>query len=81
MRFANDPHNINRVVDVLPGEIEAALNALDLKVGGRVRISTQFFVMGEASGPHDNIPNWPYGKYLDYPIGVHLLTAIERVSP
>ena len=78
---AKDPHNINRVVDVRPANAEGTLNALQPKVGDRIRISTQFFGVGEASGLEDKIPDWPYGKYIDYPVGVHLLTAVERTTP
>lgn len=78
---AKKPHDINRVVDVRPADAEAALEALQPKVGDRVRISTRFSGIGEASGLEDKIPDWPYGRYIDYPIGVHLLTAIERVAP
>ena len=78
---AKDPHNINRVVHVRPADAEAALKALQPKVGDRVRISTQFQGIGEASGLEDKIPDWPYGRYIDYPVGVHLLTAVERANP
>lgn len=78
---AKDPHNINRVVDVRPADAEAALKALQPKVGDRVRITTRFFDIGEASGLDDKIPDWPYGKYIEYPVGVHFLTSVERVSP
>ncbi|HEX8275692.1 MAG TPA: hypothetical protein VF615_23865 [Longimicrobiaceae bacterium] len=83
MRFvdAKDPHNINRIVDVKPGDAEAALKALQPKVGDRLRISTQFQGIGEASGLEDKVPDWPYGRYIDYPIGVHLLTSVERAAP
>lgn len=78
---AKDPHNINRVVDVRPADAEGAFKALQPKVGDRMRISTQFQGIGEASGLEDKIPDWPYGKYIDYPVGVHTLTAAERVAP
>jgi hypothetical protein len=78
---AKDPHNINRIVDVKPGDAEAALKALQPKVGDRLRISTQFQGIGEASGLEDKVPDWPYGRYIDYPIGVHLLTSVERAAP
>ena len=78
---AKDPHNINRVVDVRPADAEVALTALQPKVGDRVRITTRFFGIGEASGLEDKIPDWPYGKYIEYPVGVHLLTTVARVSP
>ena len=78
---AKDPHNINRIVDVRPADAEAALKALQPKVGDRVRITTRFFSVGEASGLEDKVPDWPYGKYIDYPVGVHLLTAVERTTP
>lgn len=77
----SDPHNINRVVEVTSRDIHPAVTALALKVGDRVRISTRFLSHREAGALGNHIPNWPFDRYDEYPLGLHALSAVERVAP
>jgi len=74
-----EPHNVNRVVQIEPRELQSTVEALNLKVGDRIRISTRF--VGYTDGPGSQyIPDWPYDKYFEYPIGHHFLTAVARAT-
>jgi hypothetical protein len=72
------PHNVNRVVRVRTSpEIKEQAAAMSLAVGERITISTQFAYIGDAIDLAE-VPDWPGHEFLEYPIGVHLLTAISR---
>lgn len=77
---ANDPHNVNRVVEATARDVQGRVDELGLRVGDRIRISTRFFGTMRTAGLHQ-VPNWPGHDYFEYPIGFHFLTAVERVSP
>jgi hypothetical protein len=78
---AGDPHDVNRVIKAwTTSENQAQIAALQLMRGERVRISTEFSSIEEASGSM-NVPNWPGHDAIEYPIGSHRITAISRVSP
>lgn len=77
----SDPHNINRVVEVTSRDIHPAVDALRLKVGDRIRISTRFLSHREAGDLGKHIPNWPFDRYDEYLLGLHALRSVERVAP
>lgn len=79
--LASDPHSIDRVVQVLPYEVLGAVSALNLQVGDRVRISTRYQGYAEAGDLGRFVPDWPFDKYHEYPIGEHVLTAVEKIAP
>lgn len=73
-----NPHDVNRVVRAGTSlDNWEAVNALGLTVGERVTISTRFAYMGDASNLSE-VPDWPGHDFLEYPIGVHVITAISR---
>ena len=76
----SEPHDINRVVEVIPGEVQPRVRELGLQVGDTIRISTRYVSNREAGDLGKYVPNWPFDKYGEYPIGFHTLTAVERVS-
>jgi hypothetical protein len=73
------PHNVNRVVRVQTAD-QAMVTPLNLVVGDRVVISTSFASIGDAAEMTE-VPDWPGHRYYEYPIGVHVLTAIRRTAP
>ena len=74
------PHDINRVVEVMSRDVQAEVSELGLQVGDTIRISTRYVSNREAGDLGKYVPNWPFDKYGEYPIGFHTLTAVERVS-
>lgn len=79
--LASDPHNINRVVQVLPHEVLDAVSALHLRNGDRIRISTRYQGYAEAGDLGQFVPDWPFDKYNEYLLGEHVLTAVEKIAP
>lgn len=77
----SQPHSIDRVVQVRPAERAGEVEALRPGVGDRLRVSTRFLHLEEAGGLSPYVPDWPYDSSLKYRLGVHALTAVERVSP
>lgn len=76
---ANRPHDVNRIAEVLPGDARPVLEALKPQVGDTLRISTRYLgspLVGDLRG----IPNWPGHRYREYPITLHRLTSVERVT-
>lgn len=77
---AGDPHNVNRVIEArTTAENKDEVATLSLQVGDRVRISTEFSHVAEAGGDL-NVRNWPGHDAMEYPIGSHRITAIERAG-
>lgn len=74
------PHDINRVVLVTARDVQPTATQLNLKIGDRVRISTKFISYSEAGDLSRYVPDWPYDRYNEYPLGFHALTFIERVG-
>ena len=74
------PHDINRIVNVTSGPLQAQFAALNPQVGDTMRISTVYDRMYWA-GVHGPVPDWPNGKLEEYPVGFHTLTAIRRAGP
>ncbi len=73
-----DPHDVNRVVRAGTSlDNWEQVRDLGLTVGDRVTISTRFAYIGDAS-ELDEVPDWPGHDFREYPIGVHVLTAISR---
>ncbi len=80
VRFLNkDPHDVNRLVSIIPRDLQPVVEQLRLQVGDTLRVTTRFHAIVEESGP-SGAPDWPYEKYFDYPTGSHLLTKVERVG-
>jgi hypothetical protein len=77
--FKSKPHNINRVVEVMSRDIQPAVRQLGLQVGDTIRISTRYVADREAGDLGRHVPDWPFDKYGEYPIGFHTLTEVERV--
>jgi hypothetical protein len=75
------PHDINRVVLVTARDVQPAVTPMELKVGDRVRISTTFLSFTEAGDLARDVPDWPFDRYDEYPLGFHALTEIERLAP
>lgn len=73
------PHDVNRVVRVQTANQEL-VTPLNLEVGDRVVISTDFAGIGDAAEMTE-VPDWPGHDFYEYPIGVHVLTAIRRTAP
>ncbi|HEX6911470.1 MAG TPA: hypothetical protein VF142_13785 [Longimicrobium sp.] len=75
---AGDPHDVNRVIraGTSPDNWELVRD-LGFTVGERVTISTRFAYIGDASDL-TAVPEWPGHDFREYPIGVHVLTAIAR---
>lgn len=76
---AGKPHDIDRVIYAYSRpENQAQVAALNLRQGETVIISTQFLHTGEAYGSL-NVADWPPDEdLLQYPIGAHGITSIER---
>jgi hypothetical protein len=75
----NDPHNVNRIVQATAREIQPRVHSLNLQEGDTLRISSRY--EGLANGnAHAKIPNWPGHRYVEFPIGFHVLEAIEKVG-
>lgn len=75
---AGDPHNINRVVDVVAREaMREQVVALNLSRGDTVVISAEFtgIVTRVGSLP---VPDWPGHRAYEYPMAYHALTEIAR---
>ena len=78
---AGDPHDVNRVIEAMTTpENQAAVAALNLQRGDRVVISTEFIQIGEGGGSM-NVPNWPGHDAMEYPIGLHRITTLQRAAP
>jgi hypothetical protein len=78
---ASAPHSINRIVEITSRDMQPEVAAMQLQAGDRVRVSTDFLsfrMVGELSQYFDD---WPYDKYSEYPIGLHLITSVERTNP
>ncbi|HEX8320250.1 hypothetical protein [Longimicrobium sp.] len=75
-----DPHDVNRVVEALTTQVQSAFDALNVRVGDRLVVSTSFIQVGE-TGDLREVPNWPGHDYPEYPIGVHYLTAVAKAAP
>jgi F420-0:gamma-glutamyl ligase-like protein len=80
VRFAGDPHNVNRVVSVNTSALKTQTDALNLKGGDHVVISTEFVQVGEIVD-FPEVPNWPGHNAVEFPIGLHRLTAVARPAP
>jgi hypothetical protein len=80
VRFATDPHNVNRVISVNTSALKGQTDALNLKVGDHVVVSTEFVQIGEIVD-FPEVPNWPGHNAIEFPIGSHRLTAVARVAP
>ena len=74
------PHNINRIVEVMSRDIQMEVSELGLQVGDTIRISTRYVSNREVGGLGKQVPDWPYDKWDEYPIGFHTLTSVERVT-
>ena len=75
------PHDSNRVVEIIPGDAQSEVSRLGLEVGDTITISTHYLSDREAGQLGEYVPDWPFDRYGEYPIGLHALTAVERVSP
>jgi hypothetical protein len=75
------PHDINRVVELVPGDVQSEVSRLGLEVGDTITISTRYLIDHEAGDLGKYVPDWPFDRYGEYPIGFHTLTAVERVNP
>lgn len=80
VRYTSDPHNVNRVVSVNPVTLKSQTDALNLRAGDHLVISTEFVQIGEIVDLPE-IPNWPGHSYVEFPIGLHKLTAVARTAP
>lgn len=80
VRYAGDPHNVNRVVSVNTSALKPQIDALNLQAGDRLVISTEFVQIGEIVD-FPEVPNWPGHSYVEFPIGSHKLTAVARAAP
>ncbi|HEX8319432.1 hypothetical protein [Longimicrobium sp.] len=80
VRYASDPHNVNRVVSVNTSALKAQTDAFNLKVGDHVVVSTEFVQIGEIVD-FPEVPNWPGHNAIEFPIGSHRLTAVARAAP
>jgi hypothetical protein len=72
-------HDVNRVVRVQTATHEL-VTPLNLVVGDRVAITTNFAGVGDAAEMTE-VPDWPGHDFYEYPIGVHVLTSIRRTVP
>jgi hypothetical protein len=78
---ANDSHDVNRVVKAwTTRENQDAVAALNLTVGNRVVVSTEFSSIDETGGSL-GVPNWPGHKAMEYPIGSHRIVQLARATP
>ena len=78
---AGDPHNVNRVIVAhTTAENQESVTFLHLRAGDHARISTEFSHVAEAGGDM-HVQNWPGHDALEYPVGAHRITSIERVVP
>ncbi len=76
---AGDPHNVDRVVKIATtAATEGFIADLAIQTGDRLRISSEFSGFAEAGGSY-GVPNWPGHRAMEYPIGLHLLTAVSRL--
>jgi hypothetical protein len=80
VRYAGDPHNVNRVVSVNTSALQPQIDALNLQGEDRLVISTEFVQVGEIVD-FPEVPNWPGHNYVEFPIGLHKLTAVARTAP
>jgi hypothetical protein len=77
---AGDPHNINRVVEVVTTEATRnQVSGLNLRAGDRVILSTQFQSITTQVGAL-GIPDWPGPGRYEYPIGFHSFSSVARVG-
>ena len=79
--LAADPHSIDRVVEVTSRDIQPAVTPMQLRVGDRIRMTTRFLSYQESGELGKYVPDWPYDRYDEYPIGFHALTSVERLAP
>ncbi len=75
----NDPHNVNRIVQATAREIQPRVHSLNVQEGDTLRISSRFEAVANGNA-HAKIPNWPGHRYVEFPIGFHVLEAIEKVG-
>lgn len=77
---AGDPHNINRVVEVVTTEATRnQVGGLNLRAGDRVVLSTAFQAITTQVGSL-GIPDWPGPGRYEYPIGFHHITSVARAE-
>lgn len=75
-----DPHDVNRVIEGVTTQVRPEFDALNVEAGDRLVVSTSFIRVGEAAELSE-VPNWPGHGYVEYPIGVHYLTAVAKGFP
>ncbi|HEV3049367.1 MAG TPA: hypothetical protein VGX50_03620, partial [Longimicrobium sp.] len=73
---AGDPHNVNRVVMAIGGDLHAQLAALNPRLGDTLLISTQYDTTYYDAVSPDAVPDWPGHAHFEYPIAWHTLTAL-----
>jgi hypothetical protein len=77
---AGDPHDINRVVEVVTTEATRnQVSGLNLRAGDRVILSTEFQSITTQVGAL-GIPDWPGPGRYEYPIGFHSITSVARAA-
>ncbi|HYW08040.1 MAG TPA: hypothetical protein VE913_13850 [Longimicrobium sp.] len=75
---AGQSHDVNRVLHVSAGDLFPHLNALGIRVGDTLRISTRYDTTYYHGTPTGSVPDWPGHDAIEYPIGFHTLTAVAR---
>ncbi|HEX6371279.1 MAG TPA: hypothetical protein VF006_20340 [Longimicrobium sp.] len=76
---AGDPHDVNRVIKAITVDVQEQVQALNLRAGDRLVVSTRFIQIDE-TGDLRGVPNWPGHDFHEYPVGLHSLTAVARAD-
>lgn len=76
---SGDPHDVNRVILAFSMDLYTQVQAMNLRPGDRLVVSTTFFQMGE-TGDLSEVPDWPGHDYVEFPIGAHQVTAVARAN-
>ncbi|HEV2150396.1 MAG TPA: ferrous iron transport protein A [Longimicrobiaceae bacterium] len=76
-----DSLHIDRIVIGTPELLRARLDSLGVKRGDTLIVSTKYKGITYNGGLETYIPNWGANKYYDgYPVALHTLTKVEKVS-
>jgi len=76
-----DSLHIDRVVIGRPGALQARIDSLGITRGDTLVVSTKYKAFTYNGGLEMYIPNWGANRYYNgYPIAVHTLVKVDKVS-
>jgi len=76
-----DSLHIDRIIIGMPGALQARIDSLGVQRGDTLVVSTEFRGTTFSGGLEVYIPNWGANRYYErYPVALHALTSVARIS-